>query len=144
MPSMHARPFGQVLRDPDVDGGMRRWLRRPPHGVEVVQRGRRGGGTGQSWAPGSYGCGAFLLALLLAFVLIGVFIFLYMLFVKPDGTLSVIYVRRDPIPARRVSPQPSGGGDPAVRLAQLSALLKAGAITEDEYAAKRAEILAKL
>ena len=45
----------------------------------------------QSWAPGAYGCGAFLLALLLCIVLIGIVVFIYMLIVKPDGTLSVTY-----------------------------------------------------
>lgn len=45
----------------------------------------------QSWAQGSYGCGAFVVALLLAIVLIGLLIFVYMLLVKPDGTLTVTY-----------------------------------------------------
>ena len=45
----------------------------------------------QSWAPGSYGCGAFLFALLLCVILIGILVFVYMLIVKPDGTLSVTY-----------------------------------------------------
>lgn len=45
----------------------------------------------QSWAPGAYGCGAFLLALLLCVVLIGILVFIYMLIVKPAGTLSVTY-----------------------------------------------------
>ena len=47
--------------------------------------------TSQSWAPGAYGCGEFLLALILCFVLIGFLIFVYMLIVKPDGTLTVTY-----------------------------------------------------
>jgi hypothetical protein len=55
--------------------------------------------TSQSWAPGAYGCGAFLLALLLCFVLIGILVFIYMLIVKPDGTLSVTYELRA-LPAR--------------------------------------------
>jgi hypothetical protein len=50
--------------------------------------------TSQTWAPGSYGCGAFLLALLLCFVLIGIVVFIYMLIVKPDGTLTVTYELR--------------------------------------------------
>jgi hypothetical protein len=48
----------------------------------------------QSWAEGSWGCGAFLLALVLAVVLIGILIFIYLLVVKPDGTLTVTYQRR--------------------------------------------------
>jgi hypothetical protein len=51
--------------------------------------------TSQSWAPGAYGCGAFLVALLLCFILIGFIVFVYMLVVKPDGTLSVTYELRD-------------------------------------------------
>jgi len=47
--------------------------------------------TTQSWAPGAYSCGAFLLALLLCFVVVGFLVFIYMLIVKPDGTLSVTY-----------------------------------------------------
>ena len=47
--------------------------------------------TSQVWAPGTYGCGAFLIALLLCFILIGIVVFVYMLIVKPDGTLSVTY-----------------------------------------------------
>jgi hypothetical protein len=37
--------------------------------------------TAQSWAPGSWGCAAFLVALLLG--------------VTPDGTLTVTYVRKE-------------------------------------------------
>lgn len=50
--------------------------------------------TSQSWAPGAYGCGSFVFALLLCFVFIGFLIFIYMLLVKPDGTLSVTYELR--------------------------------------------------
>jgi uncharacterized protein UPF0547 len=57
--------------------------------------------TSQSYAPGSYGCGAFILALLLCFILIGILVFIYMLLVKPPGVLSVTYERRAaaPIPS---------------------------------------------
>lgn len=47
--------------------------------------------TSQVWAPGSYGCGSFILALLLCLILIGILVFIYMLIVKPDGTLTVTY-----------------------------------------------------
>ena len=53
--------------------------------------------TSQSYAPGSYGCGSFILALILCFVLVGVLIFLYMLLVKPPGVLTVTYEFRAPI-----------------------------------------------
>jgi hypothetical protein len=45
----------------------------------------------QSWAPGSWGCGAFLVALLLCIVLVGIVVFIYLLVVKPPGTLTVTY-----------------------------------------------------
>ena len=48
----------------------------------------------QSWAPGSWGCGAFLVALLLCLLLIGILVFIYMLIVKPAGTLTVTYEYR--------------------------------------------------
>ncbi len=48
----------------------------------------------QTWAPGSYGCGAFLLALILCLILVGILAFIYMIIVKPDGTLSVTYELR--------------------------------------------------
>ena len=50
--------------------------------------------TSQTYAPGSYGCGAFLVALLLCFILVGFLIFIYMLIVKPDGALVVTYEYR--------------------------------------------------
>jgi hypothetical protein len=50
--------------------------------------------TAQSWAEGSWGFLAFLFALLLCVILIGILVFVYMLLVKPDGTLSVTYELR--------------------------------------------------
>lgn len=52
----------------------------------------------QTWAPGTYGCGAFLVALLLCMVLIGIVVFIYMLLVKPPGMLSVTYELRQSKP----------------------------------------------
>lgn len=48
----------------------------------------------QSWAPGNYSTGAFIMALLLCLLLIGVFIFIYMILVKPAGILTVTYELR--------------------------------------------------
>ena len=48
----------------------------------------------QTYEPGQWGCGAFLVALLLCLVLIGILVFLYLLIVKPDGTLTVTYQYR--------------------------------------------------
>ena len=47
--------------------------------------------TSQSWAPGQWGAGAFIVALLLCFIFIGFLVFVYMLIVRPDGTLTVTY-----------------------------------------------------
>lgn len=55
--------------------------------------------TTQTWAAGSYGCGSFVLAFLLCFILIGFLIFLYMLIVKPAGTLTVTYAYQAAAPA---------------------------------------------
>ena len=49
----------------------------------------------ENWTPGSYGAGAFILALLLCFLLIGILVFIYMLIVKPAGTLTVTYAYQD-------------------------------------------------
>jgi hypothetical protein len=48
----------------------------------------------QSWVPGAYSGGDFLGALLLCLLLIGILVFIYMLVVKPPGTLSVTYELR--------------------------------------------------
>jgi hypothetical protein len=53
--------------------------------------------TTQTWAPGQWGCGAFLLALVLCLVIIGIVALIYMLIVKPDGTLTVTYELRESI-----------------------------------------------
>jgi hypothetical protein len=53
--------------------------------------------TTQNWAPGSWGCGSFILALILCFILIGILIFIYMLLVKPAGILSVTYELQNPV-----------------------------------------------
>lgn len=48
----------------------------------------------ERWQDGSWGCGAFIIALLFFFLIIGIFIFIYMLIVKPAGTLTVTYEYR--------------------------------------------------
>ncbi len=59
--------------------------------------------TSQSWAPGQWGCGAFLVAVLLFVVLVGIFVFIYMLIVKPEGTLTVTYAMRGPLGSPNLS-----------------------------------------
>jgi hypothetical protein len=49
----------------------------------------------QNYTPGAYGCGSFLGALALCLIVIGIVVFIYMLIVKPDGTLTVTYELRD-------------------------------------------------
>lgn len=58
----------------------------------------------QVWAPGAYGCGAFLIALILCFIFVGILVFIYMLIVKPAGTLTVTYERRLPAGTYGASP----------------------------------------
>ena len=92
--------------------------------------------TSQSWAAGQWGCGAFLFALLLCIILIGILVFAYMLIVHPSGTLTVTYAWQAPAqpvqPVQRApawSPThqvpsggmdawngPDGSGSPATRL----------------------------
>lgn len=52
--------------------------------------------AGQHYVEGRWGAGAALVATLLIPVLIGVFLWLYMLVAPPTGTLTVTYVRRVP------------------------------------------------
>jgi hypothetical protein len=93
-------------------------------------------------------------------LLIGIFILAYMIAAKPAGTLTVIYERRLPsAPAAPASPPPpeviealaavpGGPGRPLegpagieARLATLKRLRASGAISEDEYQARRNKIL---
>jgi hypothetical protein len=50
--------------------------------------------TSQSWAPGQWGAWAFIGAIALCFFVIGIIPLVYMLIVKPAGTLTVTYERR--------------------------------------------------
>lgn len=100
--------------------------------------------TSQLYTPGSWGCGAFLVALLLAIVLIGILIFIYLLIVKPDGTLVVTYeYRRDPDAARLVAEAPEPV-DPMSALTSLADMRDKGLVTPEEYEAKKAELLERL
>ena len=68
--------------------------------------------TTQAWAEGQYGCGDFLVALVLCVVVIGILIFIFMLVVKPAGTLTVTYELREASPP----PVPVYVQAPAVQL----------------------------
>ncbi len=102
--------------------------------------------TTQSWAQGQWGCGAFLVALLLSIVLVGLLVFIYMLLVKPVGTLTVTYERTaSKGAALPASAQPKGianaGSNVEARLATLERLRSKGAMSAEEYAARRNKIL---
>lgn len=45
----------------------------------------------QVYTPGSWGVGAFIIALVLLFVVVGLLVLLYLLMVKPAGMLTVTY-----------------------------------------------------
>jgi hypothetical protein len=99
----------------------------------------------QSWAAGQWGCGGFLIALLLCFVLIGFLVFVYMLVVRPAGTLTVTYgSQAAAAPATTYVAQPETAPTSSElmdRLRQLQAAHQAGLISDDEFAAKRGEML---
>jgi hypothetical protein len=94
--------------------------------------------TSQSWAPGQWGWGAFLVAVLLFLVLIGILVFIYMLVVKPDGTLTLTYQLVEPAPVPVMSAPTS---TLPARLAELDEARRAGLITETEYRTKRTALL---
>lgn len=50
---------------------------------------------GQSWSPGQWSRTAFLVAAVLAILVIGLVILAYLVVVKPEGTLTVTYERRN-------------------------------------------------
>ena len=96
----------------------------------------------QSWAPGQWGAGAFVAAIFLMFVLVGFLVFLYLLVVKPEGTLTVTYVRQVEVEPAPVPPDDTAlSPSLARRLAELDEATNAGLISAEERAAKRAAIL---
>ena len=50
--------------------------------------------TSQTYAPGTWSSTAFIVALLLCILLVGILILIYLIVVKPDGTLVVTYEYR--------------------------------------------------
>lgn len=48
----------------------------------------------QNWVPGQRGCGSFVVAAFLCFVVIGFVVLIYYWMVKPPGSLTVIYELR--------------------------------------------------
>lgn len=96
--------------------------------------------TSQSWAPGSWGAGAFIIALLLAIFIIGILIFIYLLIVKPDGTLTVTYQLQ-----RQAVPEPTKlAPNPMSVLDALVTMKEAGHITDEDFEAKKVELLGRI
>jgi hypothetical protein len=103
----------------------------------------------QSWAQGEWGCGAWLVALLLCLVLVGILVFIFMIIVHPAGCLTVTYELSGgsmATEAQVFAGATDAGSQSSVRdrLAQLDDLHGSGVVTDEEYAAKRARILDQL
>lgn len=100
----------------------------------------------QQYTPGSWGCAAFLVALLLCIVLIGILIFIYLIIVKPAGMLVVVYEYRPPESAPPLPPeaQPRPMPDPTAALSSLADMRDKGLITAEEYEAKKKDLLDRM
>jgi hypothetical protein len=103
----------------------------------------------QSWATGQWGVGAWLIAVLACLLIalaiwllvVAVFVFAFMLIVRPDGSLTVTYVRQTQ-QASAVPPPGAGNQSLSDRLTELDAARAAGLVSPEEHAEKRAAILA--
>jgi len=65
------------------------------HAIEMAKKGYIP--TSQNYQPGEWSGGAFLMAGLLCFILVGFLVFIYMLIVKPEGTLTVTYEYKEQV-----------------------------------------------
>lgn len=52
----------------------------------------------QTWAPGEWSTADFIVALVLCLFCIGIIVFIYMVIVTPEGTLTVTYQRKETSP----------------------------------------------
>ncbi len=99
----------------------------------------------QRWAEGQWGAWALLIALVLLFVLVGLLVFMYLLLVKPEGTLTVTYARKGAVVAPGPTPAElfatSRHGSFREGLEQLTELHRAGVVTDEEFMALRAKLL---
>ena len=147
---------GSVIRAEDLPPVLTRTYRGKPNDVEMLRAvdaealARRGYfPSSQSFVEGQWSGAAWVLAVLACIFLIGIFMLVYMIAAKPAGTLTVIYERRQHTstapPATASPPPPEVIASPAssieARLATLERLRSTGAITEDEFAARRTKIL---
>lgn len=100
----------------------------------------------QSYAPGQHGTGAFVIGLALVLVAgVGLIVLGYLLIVKPPGTLTVTYRKVETPSQSLVPPLVSMPSLPLVDgLRQIDDARAAGVLTDDEHAAKKADLLARL
>ncbi len=87
--------------------------------------------TSQTYVPGMWDRRAWVAAFLATVILVGLFVLVYMMVVRPAGDLVVTYEHRPP--ATMV--------DPADQIRKLAALRDEGIIAEDEFAAKKRQLL---
>jgi hypothetical protein len=89
-----------------------------------------------------------LIALVLLVVLVGLLVLIYMLLVKPAGTLTVTYARKGTVvasePTLAALFAPSGHRSFREGMAQLNELHGAGVVTDEEYVALRAKLLSEI
>lgn len=103
----------------------------------------------QSYAPGQHGTSSYVIAVLLIFVGgLGLIVLGYLLIVKPPGTLTVTYRKDAPTTAVPTAAVPPVASVPNLSLVdglrQIDEARVAGVLTDDEHAAKKAELLARL
>jgi hypothetical protein len=106
--------FDPGIQAPDLPPVMRRKYRGTLSEVEVLRSAEadilaRHGyvQSSQSYVKGKWGSGSLLVALLLCFVVVGFLILVYMLIMKPPGTLTVTYTRAEAAPAPTPAPTPT-------------------------------------
>ena len=87
--------------------------------------------TALTYVPGTWSRPAWATALLATVILVGLFALLYMTVVRPAGEMVVTYEERPPASAI----------DPADQIRKLAALRDEGIIAEDEFAAKKRQLL---
>jgi hypothetical protein len=99
--------------------------------------------TQQRWNAGQWRGIDFVAAVILMFVLVGFLIFVYMIIVKPDGTLTVTYEPR--VSTASASPPPAARAATSIadRLTALEDLRRSGTINDEEYADQRRRILSE-
>lgn len=113
--------------------------------------------TSQSYVPGSWGCGAWVIAFILLIFVIGIIVLAYMIVARPAGELVVTYEHRSPVAPPTSTPQPaepSGTAeapaaaqaptDPYEQLRKLGELHDAGIATPEEFEATKAQILGRM